>query len=247
MLNNKLVALAITLILLVAIVVFDAGKPPQWYGSPILRSPSPSPTNLVKDPPPAIGCTKTQEYANREEFKRAISLVIQRLGEGNTAWGSKYAKDFQRIRTCLDIQYVQSEGEINDAEGLFSFSVRSTPNRLQILVSPRYKVKDDLLTAILLSHEMTHALVFADGATSGISCFDNEALAFTTEMMFIGTLNDDEVASLTYRSNHGYPEARGVIDLIVATHGLKGTSPFEKMQNYVRSNNFYQKQCGMAS
>lgn len=191
-----------------------------------------------------VGCNRTQEYPLPEEFRRAISLIVQRLDEGNNSIGNQMVVFFKGIRNCVDIQYAQSDTEINSAEGVFSFSENSTPNQLQILVSPRYKSKDDLLTAILLSHELTHAAIYASGAQESISCYDNESLAHLIEMLFIGTLNDDEIASLTYRANNGYPEAKGVLNLILGVRRSKGADSSEKVANYVRSKPFYQQQCG---
>jgi hypothetical protein len=214
---------------------------PGWFSMTPKPLPTATPTST---PTPLTGCSRTQEYPYPEEFKRAVSLVKQRLDEGKTTIGKDYAQSFQRIRNCLDIQYAASDKEMNDTEGYFSFSKSSTANRLEILVSPRYKIKDDLLTAILLSHEMTHAAIFAAGETNTISCYVNEAAAFMREMVFISTLNSDEIASITYRSNNGYPEARGIINFIVEMSHTKAKYLNEKTLEFVRTSDYYQWQCG---
>ena len=156
------------------------------------------------------------------------------------------ASQFQAMKNCLDIKYAQSDQEISGAEGVFSFSENSSDEQLQILVSPRYQIKDDLLTAALLSHELYHALNFIQDRSNVVTCFDNEAQAFMTEMLFLSSLNEEEGASITYRyNNRTLPEAVGVIDLIVGVHNRQGANSYEKVMNYVKSILFYQKQCGL--
>lgn len=231
-----IVVLSFTLISFVAI------KIDKLHGqSTILPVESTSPTS---SPTSKMGCSRSKEYPYPEEFKRATSLLRQRLKDSDADWASQFIEAFDLTRNCLDIQYALSEEEMNGAEGMFMFSADSTPNRLEIFVSPRYKVKDDLLTAVLLSHEITHALIFANGQSESTTCFENEAQAFMTEMVFLSTLNDDEIASITYRSNNGYSEARGVTDLITNVRQMDGSNSYEKMLNYVKSNEFYQSQCG---
>ena len=132
------------------------------------------------------------------------------------------------------------------------FSENSTPDRLRIYVSPRYQVKDDLLTAILLSHEFAHALVFAGEFTNQlpsnlrVSCYENEASAFLSQMQFLVTLNDEEKLSIISRSYTGYSqEAISVVNLIVALNTSPGSDGYQKALNYVKNSPFYQKQCDL--
>lgn len=192
-----------------------------------------------------VYCERIEKYTIPQEFDRALSLIVQRLKQSNDAVSNKNAERFNAIRNCLDIQYAPSDEDISGAEGVFSFSENSTNDRLQIFVSPRYEVKDDLLTAILLSHEIAHAFIFATGSSNTISCYENEALAFQTEMRFLGTLNDEEVASITYRyNNRSSDEVKGVINLITDMGRTSGSTPHDKALNWVKNNPFYQKQCG---
>lgn len=93
------------------------------------------------------------------EFQRAVSLVLQRY------WESTNAKNQLAViranQTCLDIQYASTVNEMSGADGVFLFSKEnSSPKGLKILVNPEYKIQDDLTTALLLSHELTHAEQF---------------------------------------------------------------------------------------
>jgi hypothetical protein len=167
------------------------------------------------------------------------------LKQSNDSVSNKNAQRYNAIKNCLDIQYAPSDEELSGAEGVFAFAKNSTNDRLQIFVSPRYEVKDDLLTAILLSHEIAHAFIFATGSSNTISCYQNEAIAFQSEMRFIGTLNEEEIASITYRyNNRASEEVEGVINLITGMGRTPGNSPSEKALNWVKSNPFYKNQCG---
>lgn len=191
-------------------------------------------------------CGRFEKYSMPEEFNRAVSLIIQRMIQS----GNNTAKSITNIHNCLDIQYAQSDEEMHGAEGVFMFSTNSTPDRLQIFVSPRYQAKDDLLTAVLLSHEFAHALVFAGEFTNQlplnlrVSCYENEASAFISQMQFLTTLNEEEKLSIISRSYTGYSqEAMSVINLIVALGNSPGDDPYQKALNYVKNSPFYQKQC----
>lgn len=189
-------------------------------------------------------CNRFEKYSMPEEFDRAVSLIIQRMKQSVYVFGNQTAKDITDIYKCLDIQYAQSDDEMHGAEGLFMFSSNSTADRLQIFVSPRYQIKDDLLTAILLSHEITHAYLFATGTDKVISCYENEATAFSSQMRFLGTLNMEEISSITYRyNNRSSQEVMSVVNLIVSLGSSYGTDGYQKALNYVENNPFYQKQC----
>lgn len=191
-----------------------------------------------------IYCSRFEKYSMPDEFDRAIGLIIQRMKQSGYAFGDETAKNINDIRNCLDIQYAQSDDDMQGAEGLFMFYENSTPDRLQIFVSPRYQIKDDLLTAILLSHEITHAYLFATGLNKNISCYENEARAFASQMQFLGTINNEELASITYRYNYrSSQEAISVVDLIVALGTTSGNDGYQKALNYVKNSPFYQSQC----
>lgn len=190
-------------------------------------------------------CERQKPYAIPQEFERGFSLIIQRLGQSNDPVAHKNAQRFSGIKNCLDIQYANSDDEMSGAEGVFMFSKDSSPEKLQVFVSPRYQAKDDLLTAILLSHEISHALIFALGSQDSVPCYKNESIAYREQMRFLSTLNQEEIASITYRyNNRSSEEAVSVINLIVGLNNTYGATPEDKALNYVKNSTFYQKQCG---
>ena len=190
-------------------------------------------------------CARQEAYTIPQEFERGFSLIIQRLEQSDDIVAVKNSKRFSKIKNCLDIQYASSDNEMYGAEGVFMFSSNSSQDRLKILVSPRYQAKDDLLTAVLLSHEISHAFIFATGSQNNVSCYKNEAIAFREQMRFLINLNMEEIASLTYRyNNNTSEEAVSVINLIVNLRNSPGDTPEEKSLNYVMNSTFYQKQCG---
>lgn len=161
-------------------------------------TPTPTPT------PNITGCTRTSPYHMPSEFMRAISLINERFNQyldqtssGKAAVNSSsfHLGDFYN---CLDIKYGQLG---SNAEGYFVFDPNSSPNDLRIYVDSKYSGYDDLLTAILLSHELSHVLQLEDYWIYGtkISCVDQEVQAFTVEYEFVSALNSEEKRSLASR------------------------------------------------
>jgi hypothetical protein len=152
--------------------------------------------NCVNCNSSTASCTKSTPYPRAPEFERAISLIEQRWQQRG---GSFYVQP--GIKNCLDIQYKDLSGL--DTEGYFVFDPSSTVNDLKIYVDNSYQNNDDLLTAVLLAHEIQHANQFFQFKTYGQqqSCFDQEVDAFTQETTFIDTLNDQEKNSILARLN----------------------------------------------
>ena len=122
---------------------------------------------------------------------------------------------------------------------------------------------DDLLTALLLSHEIAHASQFIESLNGGnLSCVDKEIQAFYLQFAFIGALNEGEVDSLIARilANSKHPQIQQV-NLLLSFSGIAGRSCMvngqldaECYQNTVKyliqgkliyGNPGYQKQCGL--
>lgn len=187
-----------------------------------------------------IYCDRAKPYPMEEEFNRAISLIVQRSQQSEYDY---YAKEIQKIRNCLDIQYADSEAEMAGAEGLFAFNQESTNDRLEIYVSPSYQVKDDILTAALLIHEIGHAFMHASTLENNISCYENEANAFTSQYTFIGfMLNEEERTSLKER----YGKSEGVSDLLdtmLAINKYPGEYYKDRALEFVKDTPYYQRQC----
>lgn len=185
-------------------------------------------------------CIRKTGYDIPEGFKRAVSLIIQRSG------GSSMARAFNEIKNCLDIQYAKSDREMEGAEGLFYFQPGQSLKKLNILVSPRYQTKDDLITAVLLVHELVHAYDYVSELQTGeeYSCFEKEARAFNDQNYFLGVLNQEELNSLNARVIYGASdELERIIYAYNSIPRFPGATYLEKAENFVRNNKAYQKQC----
>lgn len=185
-----------------------------------------------------ILCSREEPYTISPEFERVFSLILQRSED--------YKTDFEDIKNCVLIRYATSEKEMLGAEGLFSFFPGQSSDKLEILVSPRYKVKDDLTTAILIVHELTHA---SDYVTDLIynqktDCFTSEARAFQNQNWFISILNSEEKASIDARLNTGASEELKSIKYYWnAIDNIKGDTIEERWLKFIKSLPYYQEQC----
>lgn len=185
-------------------------------------------------------CPRDKQYEMPPEFSRAISLILQR------SVPDELKDSYQEIMKCVEIQYARSDYEINQAEGVFKFIPGQSVEKLSIYVSPRYQYKDDLMTAALLSHELTHVVNYVVGLMSykPIDCFEDEARAFQQQNWFLFSLNAEEKQSIISRAQSGAsPELRGLVNAFTDIPKMKGSTYEEKALNYVKSSPFYQKQC----
>lgn len=184
-------------------------------------------------------CSRLDPYDMPDEFNRAISLIIQREKQG-TEIDNFMGMAFGIIKNCLHIQYAKSEGDMSGSEGYFAYSNLSSKDDLLIFVSPKYRIKDDLLTAILLSHEIAHAFSYV--MNNNKSCYEQEAGAFLVQWNFLTLLNDEEKKSLESRYNLSEDVHSTFISFLEIVN-QKGNSFYEKALNYVKNNEYYIKQC----
>ena len=186
----------------------------------------------------SVLCTRNEPYPMSPEFERAVSLLIQRLSQSNTA--GYLDENILKIKNCLNITY-SPEVEKYDAEGLFYFDENSTNDKLNILVSNRYRISDDIVTALLLSHEITHAYIFASGLD--LDCYQNEAEAFTNELYLLTGFNQAERDILAAKFDfYPSPQTDSFYNMIKKVNRMKGT-PYENILQIVKSDPYYQKQC----
>lgn len=194
-------------------------------------------------------CTRDTPYNTPPEFERAISLFKQRSDQK----GGPH--DWQWLN-CVDIQYAS----IPDAEGYFTFDQNSTPDRLTIFVDNSYKIKDDLLTTFLLSHEFNHAYNYVYNRAEGITqpCYDAEIVAFTAQLNFLLSFNIEEMKSLSSRlysesrdANSPLQTANELAKYVVVANNQCGQDyscqnnlVLAQISQMVKSNPFYQKECG---
>lgn len=190
-----------------------------------------------------VYCERTEEYVYPEEFKRAVSLLIQRKENSKLNESIKLAVGYKKVRNCLDIQYLSGKENFTDVEGVFVFDNSSTPERLQIFVSPKYQNKDDLLTTLLLSHEIHHAYLFAAGKAKFMTCYENESEAFATELgLYHFDFNQEEKDSINnryYTSN----EVKAFLDLYRVVNNRHADYISDGVLPIIMENPIYQKQC----
>jgi len=186
----------------------------------------------------SVLCSREDPYSVSPEFERAYSLILQRTEGNELTLGD--------IRNCVLIRYASSDAEMKEAEGIFSFIPGQSTEKLEILVSPRYKLKDDLITSILLMHELTHADDYTSDLRNGEStdCYLGEARAFQQQRWFVSILNQEEKDSLQKRLDTGGSEELQSIKYVLDGIGFaKGSTEEERALNFVKSIPAYQKQC----
>jgi len=199
-----------------------------------------------------VTCIRETPYEKPAEFDRALSLVKQRLTD---RMGEKTVGDFSFFN-CLDIQY----SSLNDAEGLFTFDEKnSNLGKLTIYVDNSYKIKDDILTAFLITHEVFHASQYLNRLNSGsvLDCYAEEIQAFWWQSQFLASLNKSEIDSVTtrivstdYSSNNPLVLMKTFADFSGRAIQACGSNENCKAQKFtdqitamVKSNPYYQKQC----
>ncbi|MBF0209118.1 MAG: hypothetical protein HQK53_19845 [Oligoflexia bacterium] len=200
-------------------------------------------------------CIREEMYDMPEEFKRALSLIKQRLSNKM----GENSGDFSFFN-CLNIQY----SDLKEAEGVFTFVPgQSTIDKLNILVNKSYKSSDDLLTALLLSHEAMHASNYIDLVSNNIKtdCVDEEVKAFTMQLVFSASLTEGEMKSLNLKLNQGYNKIDNRLkimwDLLTYrdyARKMCNTIDYDecffkyfnsKAKNMITNNPYYQKQCNL--
>lgn len=194
-------------------------------------------------------CSRDKPYAMSPEFTRAYSLLAQRFAQNpENKIANDYLEIYTKIYNCVDIKYANADTELNGAEGVFYFTPNSTKDRLSILVSPKYQRYDDLLTSLLLSHELTHAWNFVNETYKNEEpvkrCYDDETSAFTAQFIyFFSMLNEEEKRSIVTRAISGLsPVTTDFLNTIKTAFNNK-TNAYE-IGDFVYNHPFYQKQCG---
>jgi hypothetical protein len=189
-------------------------------------------------------CARKVPYTMEPEFTRALSLLAQRASQDLTS--QHELNVFTSMYNCLEIKYARNDSEMMGAEGYFRFVPGQSIQKLEILVSPRYRKQDDIVTALLLSHEYAHALGYYADLKNGVKtdCFEDEAFAFAFQFRFLSLLNPEESKSVLSRLlNDPSPELNGVAHTMEAIITSPGNSFEQKALNYVKSKPAYQKQC----
>lgn len=189
-------------------------------------------------------CSRLTPYNSRPEFQRGLSLLNQRWSENDPENPIYVNFRDKSLYNCIDIKYIPS-GDTSEAEGYFQPS--GTVQDLTIYVAPRYYSSDDTLTAILLSHEVTHATDYAMSISQNKpfvatteECYTDEGTAFATELRFLDSLSGEEQSSILARNT---PGSNNLAYLVYNVLRLRGDNDIEKATSYVRSQSFYKQEC----
>lgn len=194
--------------------------------------------------PRNVLCPRSTGYEMEPEFERALSLLKQRYFANYP--DEEVKQLFEEVLNCVDVQYADNDSDLAGAEGIFSFSPGQSIEKLSIYVSPNYKDTDDLLMAVLLSHETTHAVNYIIGQIDGkaVDCMRDEASAFQMQSEFVSRLNEEEKRSLLSRAMYGGSnELNGLLNSIATIPYLPGNTFSDKSLYYVENSEFYQRQC----
>ncbi len=197
-----------------------------------------------------IVCIRKTGYEMPEEFRRSLSLITQRFDQAGEERARIWSSFIKRVENCLNIQYAKPGDENftddSNTEGMFTFYPSQSMERFDIIISPRYSVKDDLLTAVLLVHEISHVRDFINDQKDGepIGCFETEGVAFSTQNYFASILNQEEVNSINARvARNISKEAQQVVDVFTVVPKFPGDNYYEKSLNFVKASPAYQKLC----
>lgn len=205
-------------------------------------------------------CTRTERYKNPPEFDRALSLIDQRLHEFDPEFSNR---GIGNVINCLKVEYAD-DSQLEGSEGEFLFNQnKANSNLLLILVNKSYDKSDDLLTSVLLFHEMTHAIAYETSLQGhSLSCVDNEVTAFTMQLMYVRSmLNQNERGSIISRVllNDQHPQLLILKDMAMLktaaenfctesknpTQECVSQKEDELVRKWVESSPTYQKQCGI--
>lgn len=139
-----------------------------------------------------ISCTRTSRLENDPNYDRALSLIAEKYQsweENQPTSVYQYGWRFffpSKLTNCIKI--VENNAlEVEGAEGYFVFNNDEIKdNYFPIYVDKDYKDADDLITALLLVHEITHVRQFLEelNGKNGLSCIDKEAEAFFAGYQF---------------------------------------------------------------
>jgi len=169
------------------------------------------------NPPKPLTCTRTTRLKNDQKYDRALSLVYEKVYQGEehqSVWTS-YNYFPAQLVNCIKVDAKNVKAEMK-AEGYFDFNNKDIrPDYFPVTIDAvTYEYSDDLTTALLLVHEITHVQQYimrpscykegkfklGEVVTSCEGfCLNNEVAAFYSQLLFINQLNDEEKKSLYFR------------------------------------------------
>ncbi|MFA5750010.1 MAG: hypothetical protein WC895_02195 [Candidatus Shapirobacteria bacterium] len=164
--------------------------------------------------PQQLICDRTSRLENNPNIDRALSLIYQRL----TEYGTDKKLFPPQLINCIKVKIENIKNE-DGSEGYFDPNDTDIkPNYFPITIDSNSNFfADDLSTAILLVHEITHVQQFIDSYNANIDtklpdiiryafnvntksdCLTHEVFAFNKQLIFTLKLNDEEEKSINYR------------------------------------------------
>jgi cell division protein ZapA (FtsZ GTPase activity inhibitor) len=148
-----------------------------------------------------------------------------------------------------------------NGEGYFIFhSEEIEPNYFPITVNSDYKFSDDVLTALLITHEMTHVQQFIDSLNNNDrqSCREREVSAFISQLDFYVQLNNEENYAFYLRMNDERDNQHPQVEMIKAMIKInresnchimdtecKNQNLRSKLFEQITSDPHYREQCGV--
>lgn len=221
----------------------------------------------VKESNNKIGCTRKTRLVNEPQYDRAFSIIQQRIKENNERWENtepefeylKFDHFPHELVNCIKI--TEEETNKNDSiEGYFTFNSKDIKeNFYPITISSKYEFEDDIVTALLLTHELTHVEQYINETNKKktISCVEKEVDAFITQLDFYTELNTGENSSIYYRMNND-PYLTPQIQMIKAMttinresncdfldHKCKDNNLRIKLVDMINNDEYYKKQCNL--
>jgi len=159
----------------------------------------PSTTNVTGEPPKELSCTRTTRLDNDPLFDRALSVIAEKTQFERTLDMFPYFP--ASLVNCIKVNMSNVHTQ-NGAEGYFIFNDKDIKqNYFPITIDDSYAETDDLITAILLTHEITHVQQYIDqvNGKEPLSCIDKETKAFHAQDQIMGDFNEEERKSVDFK------------------------------------------------
>ena len=153
-----------------------------------------------------ISCTRTTRLDNLPQYDRALSLIQQRIVVNLEQFKNNKSYIFTyfppELVNCIKI-IEEEPNQTDEFEGYFKFNGSDTKSDyFPIVVNSKYVRSDDMLIALLLSHELTHVQQYLDSVNNlkAFSCVDGEVDAFLASIRFYRNgFNNEEFRSIRIR------------------------------------------------
>lgn len=214
-----------------------------------------------------VTCTRTTRLENQPQYDRALSLIEERYKQWEETGETKGSWYFfpSQLVNCIKIL----EGDVRNTSGVEGYFTFNDPeikeNYFPITVDADYSSTDDVVTALLLVHEIVHVQQYLDYLHNTIesSCIDKETEAFYAQIRFYSIQNTEIRKSIDLRIEHdeNLNPQLGIISAIknqsdldgVRNECLYGSGKDDKncIDNYrkneikkmIAQDEYYQRQC----